>query len=133
MSSDGGKEEENEDYETMPWSKIDVDDGVLTLWPGTRVRKVDIKNIHLFFDKTFDIEVTPVGCVTTLPDVDHSGVNIEGTGGRHDFFFFVNLVDVTKFAIKRFQFGMRWWSDVYFNEGEHIYPPEFLKAYPEEQ
>jgi len=42
MSSDGGKEQENKDYETMPWSKIDVDDGVLTLWPGTPVREADL-------------------------------------------------------------------------------------------
>ena len=38
-----------------------------------------------------------------------------------------------KFAIKRFQFGMRWWKDVYFNEMKHIswhiYPPEFRRAY----
>ena len=50
--------------------------------------------------------------------------------GRQDFFFFVKTTDVSKFAIKRFQFGMRWWEDVYFNDEQDIYPPEFLKAYP---
>ena len=131
------KEEEGSDdsYEIMPWSKVQVDDGILTLWPGTLVREEDMhgpEGLSAFFEKEFDIEVTPVGCVETLPDVDESGENIEGTGSRHDFFFFVKAADVPKFAVKRFRFGMRWWSDVYFNNGEGIYPPEFLKAYPEE-
>ena len=52
------------------------------------------------------------------------------TGGRHDFFFYVKMADVPKFAIKRFQFGMRWWENVYSNNGENIYPIEFLHAYP---
>lgn len=125
---------EEEDYEMMPWSKIEVDDGILTLWPNTSVREADLhgpNNIHKFFMKAFGIEVIPVGCVETLPDVDESGENIEGTGGRHDFFFFVKMADVPKFAIKRFQFGMRWWADIYFNNGEDIYPPDFLEAYPD--
>ena len=125
------EEEQDDDFVTIPWSKVE-DEGVLTLWPGTPVREVDLygpKGIPYFFKEAFDIDVTPVGCVTTLPDRDEGGVEIQGTGGRHDFFFFVKLADVPKFAVKRFQFGMRWWSDVYFNNGEDIYPSEFLKAY----
>ena len=117
----------------MKWSNMKVDDAVLTLWLGTLVREADLygpKSIHIFFKKIFDIAVTPVGCVTTLPDKDDDGVNVEGTGGRHDFFFFVKAADVPKFAVKRFEFGMRWWSDVYFNNHEDIYPVEFLNAYP---
>ena len=72
-----------------------------------------------------------MGCVETLPDL-RDGTEIEGTGGRHDFFFFVRVADVPKFATKRFQFGMRWWEDVYFNDGEGIYPIEFRRAYPNE-
>ena len=63
-----------------------------------------------FFKDIFDIEPTPVGCVETLPDTDGNGVEIEGTGGRHDFFFFVKAADVPKFALKRLRFGMRWWD-----------------------
>ena len=29
------------------------------------------------------------------------------TGGRHDFFFYVNMADMHKFAFQRFQYGMR--------------------------
>ena len=88
-----------------------------------------MSSLHLFFEKAFDIQVTPVGCVTTLPDIKY-GEEVKGTRGRTDFFFFVKAADVPKFAIKRFPFGMRWWEDVYFNEGEHIYPLEFRRAYP---
>ena len=128
-SDDDRKDEEDDD--TMPWSKVEDEDGVLTLWPGTPVREADLygpKSLHLFFEKAFGIQVKPVGCVTTLPDIE-DGEEVEGTGGRIDFFFFVKKADVPKFAIKRFPFGMRWWEDVYFNETEHIYPPEFRQAY----
>ena len=129
-------EETNPDTTTdamIPWSNIRVDDAVLTLWPGTEVTRGDLtgpNGLMAFFKEVFDIEPTPVGCVTTLPDTDDDGVEIKDTGGRHDFFFYVKVVDVPKFAIKRFRFGMRWWQDVYFNGDEDIYPLEFRRAYP---
>ena len=117
----------------MKWKKIKAD-GVLTFWPGTSVRESDIngpEGIHAFFQKAFGIQIIPVGCVETLPDKNDDGEEVVDTGGRIDFFFFVNTDDVSKFALKRFSFGMRWWEDVYFNEGEDIYPIEFRKAYPD--
>ena len=117
----------------MPWSEVHENDAVLTLWPGTSVSSSDLDNLAKFFCAEFDMKVTPVGCVKTLPDMDDNGVDIENTGGRRDFFFFVKASDVPKFAVKRFEFGMRWWSDVYFNAGEDIYPLEFRKAYPDER
>ena len=137
-TSDDSKQESGDeardlpDDDPMPWSKVEDKDGVLTLWPANPVREAALygpKSLQLFFEKAFDIQVTPVGCVTTLPDIE-DGKEVEGTGGRTDFFFFVKASDVPKFAIKRFPFGMRWWEDVYFNEGEHIYPLEFRRAYP---
>ena len=53
--------------EIMPWSKVHVDDAILTLWPVTPVREKDMygpKGLPMFFKEAFDIEVTPVGCVT---------------------------------------------------------------------
>lgn len=122
-----------EEYEPMQWKKI-ADEGVLTVWPGTVVRESDIDGpdgIRAFFKRTFDIQIIPVGCVQTLPDSDANNNKVHGTGGRYDFFFFVQVEDVPKFALKRFQFGMRWWEDVYFNQGEDIYPIEFREAYPD--
>lgn len=117
--------------DTMAWSKVEVENGVLALWPATPVREADMygpKSLHFIFEEAFGIKVTPVGCVTTLPDVEN-GERVEGTGGRTDFFFFVDAADMPKFAIKRFLYGMKWWEDVYFNEGD-IYPLEFREAYP---
>ena len=96
--------------ELMTWKKIVADDSILAFWPGTMVSTSDIDGptgIHVFFKDVFDIRIKPVGCVTTLPDVDANKNEIPGTGGRHDFFFFVNSGDVLKFAYKRFRFGMR--------------------------
>ena len=114
----------------MPWSKVEVEDGVLALWPGLEVRKRDVPvRVHAFFKKMFDIEVIPVGCVETLSVTNDSGEEIEG--GRCDFFFYIiQMEDVQKFALERFKFGIKWWEDVFFNHGESIYPPEFLEAYP---
>lgn len=124
------KNEKNEE-DTMTWEKITPpNSSVLTLWPGTAVRYCDIKDLKNDFSKWFDIVPTPVGCVKTLPDKDSGGNNVPGTGGRYDFFFFVNANDMGKFAIKRFEFGMRWWEDVFFNDQQDIYPPEFISAYP---
>lgn len=119
--------------QVVPWSKVTVNDAVLTLWLGTSIQESDLTRpdgVMAFFKKVFDIEPIPVGCVETLPDTDSAGVEIEGTGGRHDFFFYVKIADIPKFAFKRFRYGMRWWEDVYFNNNEHIYPVEFRNAYP---
>ena len=121
------------DNEFMPWTKMTVDNAQLTFWPGITVKESDLtgdKGLLQFFKKAFDIVPTPVGCVETLPDKNIDGDYVEGTGGRVDFFFFVNNSDIDKFAFKRFRYHMRWWEDVYFNHGESIYPSEFRRAYP---
>ena len=116
----------------MEWKNIQVQDAVLTLWPGTQVKESDKDDvIKLFTDVLGLSDPVLVGCVTTLPDQDASGNYIPGTGGRHDFFFWVRSVDIPKFASKRFTFDMKWWEDVYFNDGENIYPQEFLTTFPD--
>lgn len=123
----------NKGTEPMPWSKISVENGILVVWPGTIVTVSDLtgpKGLYDFFKQVFDIEPMPVGCVTTLPDTDNNGTEIEGTGGRIDFFFFIQASDVLKFAFKRLSFGMRWWEDIYFNNTEDIYPMNFRQVYP---
>ena len=116
--------------EIIPWSIIYKEQAVLTLWPGTPVCENDRESLMKFFAEHFDIIPTIVGCVTTVPDKDPDGIDVPDTGGRHDFFFYVNTADVPKFAVPRLQFRMRWWEDVYFNDGQDIYPPAFLAAYP---
>jgi hypothetical protein len=85
-----------------------------------------------FFADEFDIVATIVGFVETIPDKDEDGIDVPGTGGRNDFFFYIDNSDMHKFCHKRAKYGMRWWEDIYFNRGEGIYPPAFLAAFPDE-
>ncbi len=120
----------NEIPEIMQWKVIHKDQAVLTLWPGIVVYEKDREDLMQFFSNVFDITPTIVGCVVTLPDKDELGRNVPDTGGRHDLFFYVNANDVTKFAIQRLSYGMRWWEDIFFNDGQDIYPTDFLATYP---
>ena len=133
MSDEPSSEESDKGTDAiMSWSKMEIADEILTFWPGTPVKPSDLEgpeSLHVFFKDAFDIEVRAVGCVETLPDM-YDGKEVPGTGGRHDFFFLVKEADVPKFCFKRFAFGMRWWSDVYFNNDEEIYPLDFRAAYP---
>ena len=99
----------------MPWTKVDIGDGILTMWPGMIVQESDSKELGAFFRDRFDIDVEPIGCVIT-------------STGRCDFFFVVQDDDVMKFACARLPYRMRWWEDV-SGEERASYPSEFLDAY----
>ena len=121
------------DTKILNWKKVN-DPGTLVLWPGTTIAPEDLDGpdgVLAFLKERFpNLEFAIVGCVATLPDTTESGVPVEGTGGRHDFFFGIKGPGVASFALKRFDYGMRWWQDVYFNNQEDIYPLEFRRAYP---
>ena len=120
-----------EEPRLLKWKEGVECDGVLTVWPGTIVEEGDEEKVMLFFDKALGIEPVIVGCVRTLPDLEHRGMEKPETGGRSDFFFYVKMEDISRFAVPRFQFGMRWWEDIFYNKGQDIYPEEFLLAYPD--
>jgi len=71
-----------------------------------------------------------VGVITTLPSKDANGKKIPDTGGRKDFFFFINNKDIERFSIWRFNYSFRWWEDIFYNHEEDIYPDNFKKKYP---
>jgi hypothetical protein len=54
-----------------------------------------------------------------------------GPGGRHDVLFHVHVDDRVKFSIPKLRLKARWWGDVFFNDGQNIYPDEFLAAHPD--
>ena len=120
-----------EEPRLLKWKEGVECDGVLTVWPGTIVEEGDEEKVMQFFDKALGIEPVIVGCVKTLPDPEHRDMENPKTGGRCDFFFYVKSEDISRFAVPRFQFRMRWWEDIYFNKGQDIYPQEFLLAYPD--
>ena len=123
------EENDDNDQQYMWRGSHDPSLGVVTLWPGVLISEEDVEtgNLADFFHKNFSIEIIPIGTVHTLPDKgDYSGE----TGGRADFFFYVPSQYISQFAVPRFQMQMRWWEDVYFNDGEDIYPADFKEAFP---
>lgn len=120
-----------EEPRLLKWKEGVECDGVLTVWPGTIVEEGDEEKVMQFFDKALGIEPVIVGCVRTLPDLEHRNMEKPETGGRSDFFFYVKDEDISRFAVPRFQYGMRWWEDIFYNKGQDIYPEEFLRAYPD--
>ena len=106
----------------LEWTTRDVGTGVLVVWPACKVTESD--NVAEFFKEAFNIEVDIVGCVET-------NVTLPDETKRIDFFFVVEGSDVASFAPRRIGYGMRWWEDIFFNDREGEYPPEFLAAYPD--
>ena len=97
-----------------------------TSHPGMETKE----DILEWFKDNFGFDITIIGIVETLPDPADSHLEKPTTGGRLDFFFRVPNEEIGRFAIARFQFGIRWWEDIFFNKGQDIYPDEFIKAYP---
>ena len=139
--------EQEEKKEIMQWREIERPDypHELVCWPGTVVLEGQESNGELeeWFKNAFPTmthPIIPVGCVQTLPDIEHREDDEPRTGGRCDFMFIVNAEDAGGFAIPRFKYGMRWWEDVMANEAQHaqdaghehdaysIYPADFRTA-----
>ena len=107
-----------EEPRLLKWKEGVECHGVLTVWPGTIVEEGDEEKVMQFFDKALGIEPVIVGCVRTLPDPEHRDMEKPETGGRSDFFFYVKMEEISRFAVPRFQYGMRWWEDIFFNKGQ---------------
>ena len=54
----------------------------------------------------------------------------DAPGKRHDLFFYVHSKDISKFAVKRLMYGIRWWEDVLGNGNGSDYSPATLEKYP---
>lgn len=57
-----------------------VENAVLAVWPATVVTECDTEIFVEFFKNEFNVDITIIGMVETLPD-DHDD------GGRQDMFF----------------------------------------------
>ena len=101
----------------------------LCVWPATLVGVKKIKEFETFILKNLGARVKYVEEVKTLPDKDKLGNTKPGTGNRNDVLFYIHDEDISRFAIKRLAYGIRWWEDVLANN-KNIYPNEVLKKYP---
>mgnify|MGYP000208071662 CR=1 FL=1 len=106
------------------------DEGIICVWPSFYYGDQTREQMLEWFKDTFGFDITIIGIVETLPNPEDRDSAEPATGGRPDFFFRVPNEEIGKFAIARFQFGIRWWEDIFFNKGQDIYPREFIKAYP---
>ena len=93
------------------------------VWPGTILPETHIeKFVNHFAENGYRVQ--HLETIKTGPDRDENGAPVEGTGGRSDVFFAIHDEDVMKFALPRFQMGIRWVEDVLDNESEgfSLYP-----------
>jgi histone acetyltransferase (RNA polymerase elongator complex component) len=97
------------------------------VWPGTIVcdKEHTSEDFIKFMKDQFNIRVQYLEEIITNPDIDINGKIVEGTGGRNDVFFAVHKDSVMKFAVLRFEIGIRWIEDV-LAEGNYTSP-----IYPE--
>ena len=95
---------------------------ILCIWPAAVGTNDEMKD---FLKLNLDVDVIPVGTVTTEPDES-------GPGGRMDAVFWLNGKDISRFAVPRFAVGIRWYEDVVGNKSHLIYPTDFLEWAPED-
>lgn len=92
-------------------------------WPGTLVREDEEQALADFLVETFGLTQPPriIGEVPT----NH--------GERVDALFIIHDADITRFAVPRFEWGMRWLEDVLGNDrrrGITTYTPRTMSEYP---
>jgi hypothetical protein len=112
----------------MPITNRTVEYNQVCVWPGTTGCKEDPEGVKEFFQEAFGVRVQFLEEVVTKPDQ-----NDPGTGGRTDVLLAIHSEDVMKFAVKRFEVGIRWIEDVLDNQEHHtpgysIYP-DHVKEY----
>jgi len=102
----------------------------LCVWHGTIVGQENVEEFEMFFKDEFNVRVKYLTEVKTLPDLSKSGEVEPDTGGRNDAFFYIHSDDISGFAVKRLQIGIRWWEDVIkYNDNSHLYSEEFINSH----
>jgi len=101
------------------------------VWTSTNLGDGEASDFEKWVAEEFDgTRAKFVEVVVTLPDRDEDGEPVPDTGGRDDLLFYVHDEDISKFAVPRLEYGIRWWEDALANFGEEIYPSDALKKYP---
>lgn len=98
--------------------------------PGYQITDEDIKGLEKFFKEEFNVRIKFAERVFTNPTIKE-GKPVKDSGGRSDLLFWVHSEDLSKFAIKRLAYGIRWWEDVVkYNDCQGIYSKQILDKYP---
>ena len=97
----------------------------LCVMEGTLMPKGGARELEQFFEDEMGVNVCFETQVKTLPD----NPECTETGGRNDIFFYIEDKDISKFAVKRLQMGIRWWEYVLGNGNGKLYSSEVLEKY----
>jgi hypothetical protein len=94
------------------------------IWPGTTLGDSTTEDFEKHMLKKFGVRTQYLEEIETLPDKLSNGYNNPETGGRIDTFFGVHQEDISKFAMPRLMYGIRWIEDVLDKDNYHqkIYP-----------
>jgi hypothetical protein len=103
-----------------PWSQVCIIQGMI-------LKEEEIPDLEKWLLEEVGCRIKFLETVVTKPDPgDRSGE----TGGRHDVFFSMHEDDVSKCAVKRLQFGVRWLEDVVkYNDSSYLYSRKILDKY----
>jgi len=101
----------------------------VVVWPGTVLEAEQVPEFKQWIMDEFRTRAQFLETILTAPDI-RNGAPVEGTGGRSDLFFAIHKDDVGKFAIPRFDYGMRWVEDMVASiNGGCVLWPERIKEY----
>ncbi|MDD4779210.1 MAG: hypothetical protein PHT02_01210 [Tissierellia bacterium] len=97
----------------------------LCVWQGFALGNHSIADFEEHMKNTFDVKIK------FAEEVETNGSEARNEeGGRHDLLFYIHDEDISKFAVKRLAYGIRWWEDVVlYNDGAYLYNQEILDKY----
>lgn len=103
----------------------------VVVWPGTILGDSTVEDLEKFILDNLGTRAQYLECIITKPDFDDRGYTIPETGGRSDLIFAIHKEDIMKFAMPRFEYGMRWIEDVLAtcNHSRHLYDCDYLQQY----
>lgn len=98
----------------------------LCVWQGVVLGDSSIQGFEDFFKTEMNVRIKFAEEVIT-----NGNIAKDEEGGRHDLLFYIHNEDVSKFALKRLAYGIRWWEDVVsYNDGSYLYNQDILDKYP---
>ena len=83
------------------------EESIICVWQQFHPYNKTKEDILEWFKDNFGFDITIIGIVETLPDPEDRHLEKPPTGGRPDFFFRVPNEEIGRFAIARFQFGIK--------------------------
>jgi len=110
--------------------KLNKNFSQVCVWPGTILKEEEHQDCIKFFKENLGTRIQILETIKTKPSIDSNGNNIPETGGRYDLLFAIHDKDVSKFAVPRLEYGIRWIEDVLDNEeGNYSIYPNHLTEY----